>query len=408
MNILYLCDEYPPCTHGGIGTVTQTLAREMVRKGHRVFVCGFYPYHRTGLPFEEDQGVQVFRRFYGNRLTLQCSRRRLLGSVVNIEGQFNAYTRWLAAFVKERQIDVIEMPDFNEAFRYSGPKYIQFPAFDVPVVLKLHGNYTLFDRLAGKLEDKGRIREKESALIHRATRIVAISRFTKAKVAEMFDAPTDMEVIYNGVSIDEEVIYNGELENTVVFAGTLSQRKGVFALLNSWKRVLTHVPTAKLLLYGKGGRDAIRQINRIVDSGLRRSVELRGFVDKDKLPSIYSSCGCAIFPSFAESFSMAPMESMKVGCPTIFTKRASGPELIRHGEDGLLVDPQDIDGMSEAIVLMLKDRKSAERMGRNGSTTIRERFDISLIADLHVNLYESLLCCPRQFRTALNGQANSL
>ena len=81
MNILYLCDEYPPCQHGGIGSVTQSLARELVSKGHKVSVCGFYPYYRTAAAYEEDFGVQAYRYFYGNWLLLKLSRHKYFGRI---------------------------------------------------------------------------------------------------------------------------------------------------------------------------------------------------------------------------------------------------------------------------------------------------------------------------------------
>jgi glycogen synthase len=43
MNILYICDEYPPGPNGGIGSVVQNLARELVKQGHKVYVVGLYP-----------------------------------------------------------------------------------------------------------------------------------------------------------------------------------------------------------------------------------------------------------------------------------------------------------------------------------------------------------------------------
>jgi glycogen synthase len=42
MNILFICDEYPPGRHGGIGTVVQLTARALVSQGHNVVVAGFY------------------------------------------------------------------------------------------------------------------------------------------------------------------------------------------------------------------------------------------------------------------------------------------------------------------------------------------------------------------------------
>ena len=58
MNILLLCDEYPPGRHGGIGTAVQLLARALVREGHKVVVAGFYDWSYGGKDTEADQGVK--------------------------------------------------------------------------------------------------------------------------------------------------------------------------------------------------------------------------------------------------------------------------------------------------------------------------------------------------------------
>ena len=147
MNILYLCDEYPPCQHGGIGSVTQTLARAIVEKGHNVLVAGFYPYYRIANQRENDQGVQVYRYYYGGKLKLLLSKHPVLGRFINIKKAFDQYVLELIYLVKEYKIDIIESPDFLEAFRYSGPQLIKFSNFGVPFIVKLHGSYSIALRL---------------------------------------------------------------------------------------------------------------------------------------------------------------------------------------------------------------------------------------------------------------------
>ena len=121
------------------------------------------------------------------------------------------------------------------------------------------------------------------------------------------------------------------------------------------------------------------------------NIELKGFVLKEDLPFIYSNASCAVFPSYAESFSMAPMEAMAVGCPVIFTKRTSGPELITNGFDGLLVNPDNIQEIADAILFMLNNRLEAIEMGQKGYRRVKDFFNISFIADKHIEYYEYII-----------------
>ena len=392
MNILFLCDEYPPCQHGGIGSVTQTLARELVLKGHQVSVCGFYPYYRTALPFEDDLGVRIYRCFYGSRLLLKISRNKYLGWFVNIESRFNSYTRFLKELIKKNSIDIIEIPDFNEIFRYSGPRFIRFPDFGIPTVVKLHGNFSFFDHLKKEYSFNKSVYKKELYLLRNANKVLAISEYSSNVVKKIFNYQQNIEVIYNGISIINYGKYQEESGvQTVVFAGTLEEKKGVVSLISAWEKVITDIPSAKLLLYGKGGKGFIEKINNLISYKMRGSIEIKGFVARDMLPEIYRNASCAVFPSYAESFGMAPLESMLTGCPTIFTKRASGEELIVSGITGLLIDPDDIPETADAIIKMLSDRKSAKEMGRRGAEVVKNMFDISGIADKHIKLYKSII-----------------
>jgi glycosyltransferase involved in cell wall biosynthesis len=391
MNILYLCDEYPPCQHGGIGTVTQLLARALVKKGHKVVVAGFYPYYREAANEEIDHGVKVCRFIYGSRLQLQLSKRKYIGNFFNIEKQFNKYINSLKKIIIENHIDVIETPDFVEAFRYTGPRIIQFPDFGIPIIVKLHGTYTFFNHLENIHSISDNIFKKENLHLDNATGIIAISNFTMSETKALFSFRKNAKVIYNGTSCNFPVNYNIEkTSNTVVFAGTLAEKKGIFSLIKAWEEVIRKIPSVKLFIYGKGGDKTIAEIDKLLTTFYKNSIELKGFVTKEVLSTIYASAACAIFPSYAESFSMAPMEAMATGCPVIYTKRSSGPELITNEVDGLLVDPDNIQEIADAIIVMLTDRKRAYEMGLKGAKKIRASFDIDIISEKHINFYNSI------------------
>lgn len=371
--------------------MTQTLARELAKKGQNIFVVGFYPYFRKGLKFENDEGVKVYRLFYGNWLTLQFSRRNFWGRFLNIGNEFNFYIKFLYQFIKDNKIDLMEIPDFNEAFRYSGSRFIKFPDFNIPMIVKLHGTYNFINHLTNNKSNIQNIYCKEKFLIDNATKVIATSKFIKEEIKEIFSYNKEITVIYNGIFTNNKIDYVNNSSDTVIFAGKLTENKGIFSLIRAWGKVISRIPDARLLLYGNGNKKDIQKLNELLDNKTRKSIELKGFISKEILTNTYKFVSCAIFPSYAESFGMAPIESMQVGCPTIFTKRASGQELITDKLNGLLVDPDNIDEVADAIILMLTNRKLAIEMGKNGFETIRDKFDISKIAPIHIKFYKSIL-----------------
>jgi glycogen synthase len=399
LNILYLCDEYPPCKHGGIGTVTQFLARELVKKRHKVTVCGFYPYYRTALPIEDDFGVKVYRRFYGSRLSLYLSRHKSLGKLFNIENEFNSYTHFLIELIKKQEIDLIEIPDFNEAFRYTGSRFISFPDFGISTIVKLHGSYSFVNRTVKGMPFSRSIYEKEKYLVHSASKVLAVSNFSKKEAEEIFGYSKSIAVIHNGISaIQTNRAFNNSNNKYVVYAGTIAEQKGVISLIKAWGMVVEKFPSAKLFLYGKGDIKTLDKINNCITENIKGSVEIKGFIHSSLLPKIFSEASCAIFPSYIESFSMAPLESMQVGCPTIYTKRASGKELISDRVNGLLVDPDDLNEIANAILYILCNPQIAQEMGKKGAHTISEKYCISSVADRHLELYSGLIDISKQTR----------
>ena len=173
--------------------------------------------------------------------------------------------------------------------------------------------------------------------------------------------------------------------------GHYQKKKAYLSLIKAWETVIAEIPSARLLLYGKGDKETLGKIKKLFSDKTRGSIELKGYVNREILIGIYRLASCAIFPSYAETFGMAPLESMLAGCPTIFTKRASGEELIKNGVNGLFVDPDNINEIANAIKYMLSRRSAAIEMGRKGAQTIKERFNISEIAEEHINVYNTLL-----------------
>jgi glycosyltransferase involved in cell wall biosynthesis len=111
-----------------------------------------------------------------------------------------------------------------------------------------------------------------------------------------------------------------------------------------------------------------------VERGSVAGVTFRGHVTLDALVDEFRRSRAIVLPSYAEGFSLTPLHAMAAGCPTVYTRRGSGPEVIEDGRDGLLIDPDDPAGIAAAIVRLLRDDALAARLGVAGRDTIRRRF----------------------------------
>jgi glycosyltransferase involved in cell wall biosynthesis len=149
MNILFICNEFPPGKSGGIGSATRQLAIALAAKGHRVLVAGLYQPGYGGADYEEIDGIQVWRKRIGIDGPFMQSGSIIskpLGLLLRLSGLARRSTKmglssfldFLGGLVAKYHVDIIEWPDFNEWFRFQGIEAIS-GRLKVPVVVKLHG-----------------------------------------------------------------------------------------------------------------------------------------------------------------------------------------------------------------------------------------------------------------------------
>lgn len=372
MRIAFVCSEYPPAPHGGIGTMVQLLARRLTARGHRVRVVGCQP---TGadLPEREfDQGVEVTRSaVVPGRLASLRARRRI----------HSILQGWTAS----EEVDLVEVPD------YQGWAAAWRP-MRAPVVVRYHGSSSYFAR---ELNQPLHYPDYwiERASLRRAQFHCSVSRYTAERTAHVFDyVPETCDVIYNPIEAPAAHTRRPS-DKTVVFSGTLAAKKGVAELLESWPTVAAQNPEAKLHLYGKDGKapeggSMRKRLSLMAGDHLDRSVFFHGHVDRETVLSAIADASVAVFPSFAEAFAFAPLEAMAAGCPTVYSKRGSGPELIRDGRDGILVEPSKPTEIADAISAVLQSDELAHRLGEAGRRRVLAEFTIDRIIEQNERFYD--------------------
>jgi len=383
MKLCFICCEYPPGPHGGIGSVTQVLARAFVRAGHQVRVAGVYPPSYPGPAYEEDQGVKVWRL---RQPALP------LGWIPAYYRLFRTAARW----TRDRQVDLIEVPDWDGVAA-------GWPRLPVPVIARLNGSICYFATELSRSPKRAAFLF-ERASLRRADFWCSASRYTAERTQRLFSLPSGPHaILYNPVEIPSNSDEIARSKNRVLFSGTLTAKKGILSLIQAWPQVIENAEDAELHVYGKddrtvGGQSMQSFLLASLEGRARETVRFHGHVSRDQLLEALRGARVAVFPSYAEAFAMAPLEAMSFSCPTISTERGSGPEMIRHGQDGLLVDPDQPADIAAKILRVLGDDSLAERLGTAGRERVEKHFSLGVQLPQNELFYKS---CIRDFGSRL-------
>jgi glycosyltransferase involved in cell wall biosynthesis len=201
----------------------------------------------------------------------------------------------------------------------------------------------------------------------RAHRVIVPSKYTGAEVAAQLGVPSRRIAVCppGAPAWREPVRARASSDGYILFVGTLEPRKNVGALLEAYGRLLTRRPALpKLVLAGSGGPDAQPWLDAIGRAPLAGHVEHIGYVREHDRQRVYSGARLLVLPSHEEGFGMPALEAMSLGIPVVAAGRGALPEVV--GDAGLLVAPDDVESIVDAVDRMLSDDGVAEAMGRRG------------------------------------------
>jgi L-malate glycosyltransferase len=379
-HILFICNEYPPSPGGGIGTFYKTLAHSLVDLGWRVTVGGIYADVRA-VTVDIDADVKVWRlpaspnsrgRY---RLNMPLDRWRL--------------GRWAKNQIRKENIMLVDGADY-QGWMWGIPNI-------VPRIIRIHGADILFFPLLGQKPNPLKAYFERSSL-RRANHIISSSQFMTLQVTPWLRRGQQVDAtIYNMVDIanfaPSQTIKN---PMTVASVAAITRKKGVFQLLEAWRKVYSMEPNARLIYYGRdmpeAGKGTIEQLKELAQHyHIDQSITFAGQVPYHELVHIFRREGIIVYPSYIEAHPRAWLEAMAAGSPVIGSSRGPGPEVIRDGETGFLVDPDDTDQLADRVLTLLRNPQLAEEMGRNAREDVVMRFSVKSIMSQNINFYEQLL-----------------
>lgn len=172
---------------------------------------------------------------------------------------------------------------------------------------------------------------------------------------------------------------NGSGIPKLICVGRLSPEKGHLGLLDVMRRLRNKGIDFSLNLVGDG--PSRHAIEGLADSlRLRDRIRFSGFLKEDETLFAIAESDILILPSFMEGLPVVLIEALALGKPVVASRVAGIPELIEHGQSGLLFTPSDLTALEAAITQVLFDRDTWKKMGRAGQIRIKDEFDSLTIA----------------------------
>jgi glycosyltransferase involved in cell wall biosynthesis len=237
--------------------------------------------------------------------------------------------------------------------------------------------------------------------VRKAQRVIAISESTKRDLVRLTHVPAEhIAVVYPGLEpgmarVDDAAALSDFRrrrnlpEHFILFMGTLEPRKNAGALVRAYSLLRRRgIDSHALVLAGSKGWRYESIFAAIEQSGAAQDIILPGYVTRDELPLWYSAADVFSYPSIYEGFGLPVLEAMACGAPVITSNVSSLPEVA--GAAGLLVDPNDTDGLADAMARVIQSDDLRAEMRASGMRRAAT-FTWQRMAHATLEVYEKVL-----------------
>lgn len=266
----------------------------------------------------------------------------------------------------------------SNAYIYHFFNYIVPPKINGKVITTVYDMvYKLYPETMTKRNHK-RLDKELKRSVDRADKVITISENSKREIIEFLHVKdSKIEIVYPG--IDRETYTRNHTQEAmrrirekyqlpstfILYLGTLEPRKNIGKIIDAYAQLKTQMDKhIYLVIAGKKGWMYDEIFHKVENYGLKDDVIFTGYVEEKDKPLIYKMSKLFVFPSLYEGFGMPVLEAMAAGVPVITSNTSSLPEVA--GDAGILVDPEDVVGLSDAMKKTLEDDTLRSQMIEKG------------------------------------------
>ena len=342
---------------GGVERYTYNIAKECLKRGHRVIVVTSANSALDAISVEE--GIKVYRL---PSFQLMNGRLPIL--------KYNRRTRQLFNVLKNEQIDFCIVNTRFYFLSLSGMKF----AYEnhIPLITVEHGtayltfNNALLDFIERKYE-RAITRKGKKYCQH----YYAVSEFSRQWIKEF--GIEGEGVLYNSINPDDykDIIVDpsDKLDGvTIAYTGRLIPEKGVSVLLEAFSILRKKYENIYLILVGEGPLET--QIKQYNDD----HIHYLGRKDNKDVIKILKNTDIFCLPSRSEGFSTSILEAALTKCCIITTKRGGSVELITDDRYGIIIEDNRLYFVKEALERVIKDGNYRETSANNVYKRVIDNF----------------------------------
>jgi len=364
MRVLYWTDWYLPSI-GGVEVFSARLLPALVRHGHQITVVAGH--HRTGLPdVTARDGVDVHRFWFH------------LALAANDVDRISELLAAVAALTRRVAPDLIHLNTLGpsvlfhlESSRRSG----------APVLLTMHSPVP---------DDAARTDTLCGRALRSASWVNCNSHAVRRDLCRLLPELADRSsVTYYGM--DPPALAPAPRPRAaprILGFGRLVTDKGFDVAVRAFATVVRRLPSARLVLAGEGA--ARPELERLASAlGLAESVEFVGAVAPEDVPALLDRASLVVVPSrWDEPFGLVALEAALMARPVVATRVGGLVEVVENGTTGVVVDPDDPDALAGAMLVLLEDPATADRLGRAARARAEARFGWDRCVAEYAGLYE--------------------
>lgn len=360
MKILQGCVRYPPAP-GGAETVVKAYSEGLRDIGHDVEVVTTDLYTET--PFVKKKMPSVVN---GINVT------RHKAYTVSGEAHYVLAPGMVQSFLS-KNADVIHTHSYGYFQNHAGWIRERFQSTPWVITPHFHPSWSMWGGSKRKT-----LREFYDTVIGKGTLeaadlITCVSKHERDMlVSEIGLKEDNIKIIYNGInwaawsSVPNKEVFRKQYptvsEKFVLFAGRLATNKGLSDLISAMQ--LIDKKSVDLVITGADMGLGKHLEKEASDKGV--TMHRLGHIDDETYRSVLSAAEMLVLPSEYEAFGIVLLEAAAAKTPVIGTNVGGIPEAMSPGNNGLIVEYNDVNNLAKSIAILLEDEKMSKEMGNSG------------------------------------------